>query len=293
VIEQHPLAFLLGIEGVALLRAFAGEHDATFTEARLQEIRRLLDAADQLGPVVSIDPLPTNEAYDAWADSYDEPGNELVEIEQRVVWEILDTLPPGVALDAACGTGRHAARLEQLGHTVIGLDGAAGMLERAKAKVPSGTFHQADLHALPLPDAQVDLVVCGLALMHVPELDPVLAEFVRVLKPGGSIVLSDRSRLQDAAGAPIVKVTSDGRVGYVPEWNHTAGEYVRAALGRGLRIVRCEEPLRPSPILRDPDPPEHVPGAPANPWALMPKIRDAANAAHRGKPIAIVWHFER
>jgi hypothetical protein len=39
---------------------------------------------------------------------YDAPGNELIDIEQPIVREILDGLPVGVAVDAACGTGRHA-----------------------------------------------------------------------------------------------------------------------------------------------------------------------------------------
>ena len=39
---QHPLAYLLGLEGIALLRAWAGDHDREFTEARLAEMRRLL-----------------------------------------------------------------------------------------------------------------------------------------------------------------------------------------------------------------------------------------------------------
>jgi hypothetical protein len=43
VIYQDPLAYLLGLEGVALLDAWAGDHDREFTEARLAEIGRLLD----------------------------------------------------------------------------------------------------------------------------------------------------------------------------------------------------------------------------------------------------------
>src|ERR687886_1632779 len=43
VIYQHPLAYLLGLEGIALLRAFAGEYDTAFVQARLAEVRRLLD----------------------------------------------------------------------------------------------------------------------------------------------------------------------------------------------------------------------------------------------------------
>lgn len=49
---------------------------------------------------------------------------------------------------------------------MIGVDTSAAMLEHARKKVPEGEFHEADLHQLPLPDDHVDLVVCGLALMH-------------------------------------------------------------------------------------------------------------------------------
>ena len=43
MIYQDPLAYLLGLEGIALLDAWAGDHDRAFTDARLAEIRRLLD----------------------------------------------------------------------------------------------------------------------------------------------------------------------------------------------------------------------------------------------------------
>jgi hypothetical protein len=43
VIYQHPLAYLLGLEGIALLRGWAGDYDKEFVEARLAEVRRLLD----------------------------------------------------------------------------------------------------------------------------------------------------------------------------------------------------------------------------------------------------------
>ncbi|WP_345498318.1 hypothetical protein [Nocardia callitridis] len=42
MIYEHPLAYLLGVEATALLRAFTGEHDRDFVQARIAEIRRLL-----------------------------------------------------------------------------------------------------------------------------------------------------------------------------------------------------------------------------------------------------------
>ncbi len=62
---------------------------------------------------------------------------------------------------------------------MLGVDNSADMLARARAKIPDGRFYQADLHDLPVPDDHVDVLVCGLALTHILDLKPVLAEFVR------------------------------------------------------------------------------------------------------------------
>ena len=72
VIYQHPLAYLLGLEGIALLRAFAGEYDREFTLARIREIRALLDGADELGDGVEETPMTVQEGYAQWAPWYDE-----------------------------------------------------------------------------------------------------------------------------------------------------------------------------------------------------------------------------
>jgi SAM-dependent methyltransferase len=298
VVYQHPLAYLLGLEGIALLRAFAGDYDRDFTMTRLAEIRALLDSVEELGEGAVVEPIPTTEGYGSWAEFYDEPGNQLIDLEQPIVREILDGLPRGIALDAACGTGRHSAYLASLGHTVIGTDSSAAMLERAREKVPDGTFHEADLHDLPLPDDHVDIVVCALALMHIPEIEPALAELVRVLRPGGSLVISDWRILIGDTGIPVVKARPDGSPGYMPTWSRRTSEYLAAALSLGLQVRRCEEPVRPFPLVDDnglsegAPVPDRVPGAPPNIWALHRWCPAATNAAYRGLPAAIIWHFQ-
>src|SRR3954454_18193349 len=295
---QHPLAYLLGLEGIALLRAFAGEYDRDFTMARLAEVRRLLDAAEELGEGATVGAISTTEGYADWAPFYDEPGNQLVDLEQPIAREIIGGRPAGVALDAACGTGRHASYLASRGHTVIGVDTSPEMLESAREKVPEGEFHVGDLHALPLRDDRVDLVVCALALMHVPRLEPVLAELVRVLRPGGSLVLSDRRALVGETGIPVVMEGADGNPGYMPTRSPRTSEYLAAALRLGLRVRRCGEPLPPSPLVDEHGTsegapvPDHVPGEPPSIWTLHRWAPEAVNAAYRGTPAAIVWHFE-
>jgi SAM-dependent methyltransferase len=300
VVYQHPLAYLLGLEGIALLRAFAGEYDRDFTMARLAEVRALLDAVDELGDGTTVDPISTSEGYRSWAAFYDEPGNQLIDLEQPIVREILDSLPRGVALDAACGTGRHSAYLASLGHTVIGVDSSPVMLECAREKVPDGEFHTGDLHELPLPDDHVDLVVCGLALVHVSDLQRVLAELVRVLRPAGHLVISDQRGLLPGIGLPVVKDRPDGSPGYMAIRTRLASDYLAAALPLGLQVRRCEEPRRPFPLVDDGDL-ESATGeafrdydadAPPNIWALHRWAPAATNAAYRDNPAVIIWHFQ-
>ena len=195
------------MEGIALLRAFSGAYDREFTLARFREIRELLESPDSFGAGIEARPISTRDGYDGWAPSYDEQLNQLLEIEQPFVREIVDGLPIGVALDAACGTGRHALYLASLGHTVIGVDSSPGMLARAREKVPQGEFHEADLDELPLADDSVDLVVCAIALVHLADIDSPFREFARVLRPGGHLVVSDQRGL---IGDIIVPVVFDG-----------------------------------------------------------------------------------
>jgi ubiquinone/menaquinone biosynthesis C-methylase UbiE len=299
-IYQHPLSYLLGLQGIALLRAFSGDYDRDFTLARLREIQTLLDAAGELGDGIEAHPITAREGYAQWAESYDEPGNALIDMEQPVVREILDGLPRGVALDAACGTGRHSEYLASLGHEVMGVDESPEMLAVARNKVPGAEFHEANLRELPLPDDSVDLVVCALALMHVPDLARALAELVRVLRPNGHLVLSDSRGFIGDIGLPLVRVGADGSFGYMPVWSRLASDYLAAALPLGLQVRRCDELRQEGPIVGDDGtdtddgtpPQEHVPGDPPDIWALNPICPAATNAAWLGKPRAIILHFQ-
>jgi ubiquinone/menaquinone biosynthesis C-methylase UbiE len=287
VIYQHPLAYLLGLQGVALLRAYNGEYDREFTEARIAEIRAMLDRATEFGDGATVGPITATEGYDVWAAFYDGP-NDLIDLEEPVIRPIIDRLPIGLALDAACGTGRHTAYLAAKGHSVIGVDGSAKMLAVAKAKVPGADFCQGDLRALPVADQQVDLVTISLALSHVPELAPVLAEFSRVLRPGGHLVISD-SRMD----YPMVLAMPDGSHGYMPHQSRSTSEYLAAALPLGFEVRRCEELRFPQ---RDPatapQPERVLPAHPSDIWTLRAWYPAAAYAAYNGSPMLIFWDFE-
>jgi ubiquinone/menaquinone biosynthesis C-methylase UbiE len=293
-VYQHPLAYLLGIEGTALLRAWAGDHDEAFVADRLAEVRRLLDTpalADHPGVHVRRGDLAT--AYRAWAQTYDEPRNGLFDADEPTAHEILAGLGTGTALDAACGTGRYAAHLAARGHRVLGVDADPDMLARARRRVPAATFARADLHRLPLADSTVDTAVCALALVHVPDLAPVFAELARVLRPGGHLVVTDVHHELVRRGSVVHSVGPDGTPGWAPTYRHGIGDYLRAALPAGLEVRRCEEP--PLEFANPPGPaPERIEvGDWADwPWTLLPLVPAATRSAWT-IPSVVVWQFRR
>ncbi|MFI7132010.1 class I SAM-dependent methyltransferase [Nonomuraea sp. NPDC050153] len=291
MIYEHPLAYLLGLEGVALLRSFRGEHDREFVEARLTEIRKLLDDHTLADAAVEVARVDTVEGYRVWSKTYDGP-NTAFDLDEPFIREIVDALPAGDALDAACGTGRLAACLAGRGHRVLGVDSSPDMLGRARERVPQGDFRLGDLDRLPLPDDAVDLVVCSLALTHVPVLDPVLAEFARVLRPGGHVVVSDIHPAGVARGViPCVRLP-DGRPARIATYHHPIGDYVRAALAAGLQVRRCEEPVLESGGAPVPAATESLGPWEVWPWALCDMVPEAARAAATGEPSMVVWQFE-
>ncbi|MFC7109529.1 class I SAM-dependent methyltransferase [Nonomuraea rubra] len=244
MIYEHPLAYVLGLEGIALMRAYTGEHGREFVEARLAEIRKLIDDDSLAGAAVEVARVDTVAGYRIWSQTYDGP-NSAFDLDEPFIREVVGALPAGDALDAGCGTGRLAAYLAGRGHRVRGVDSSPDMLERARQRVPQAEFLLGDLSSLPVPDESVDLVVCSLALTHVPELGPVLAEFARVVRPGGQVVIADIHPEGVARGVvPPVRLPG-GQPARVATYRHLVGDYLRAALAAGLQVRRCEEPLHP------------------------------------------------
>lgn len=265
---------LVGIEGLALLRRL---YDGTDDEAdrRLDEVRALLADEAYAGTEPTAE-AGAQEGYAVWSERYDEPGNQIIAIEEPAMWSLMDTEAPGVALDAACGTGRHAAHLAARGHRVVGTDLSAEMLAWAPGKVPGAGFAQADLLALPLREASFDLAVSGLALAHVADLAMAIGELARVLVPGGALVLSVLHPFQAFLAWQAPFRDEQGRRWFVREHTHTHGDYVDAFLAAGLEVEACVEPELGIDAVR----------AKQRAYRHIP---DATTAAYLGMPGVLVW----
>jgi ubiquinone/menaquinone biosynthesis C-methylase UbiE len=269
---------MMGIEGIALLRT-AIDGDEEFVEARVAEMRRIADPAESLVPTSDewLSEIDATRGYAAWAPKYDSLSNFILAVEEPVVASLLAGVQPGRALDAACGTGRHSVTLVAHGHDVIGLDQSSEMLELAATKVPGAEFRVGDVTGLPIPDDSIDLVLCGLALSHLRDIGPAIAEFRRVLRPGGQLIVTDVHPMVVLLHGQPIFAYQPGELAFVRNHPHQVSDYLRAFAEHGFTLRSCHEPLFAGPL---------------PPGGYEELISDAAHAAWAGIPSAVIWEVQ-
>ena len=97
--------------------------------------------------------------------------------------------PGDRVLDACCGTGDLAVACAKRGGIVTGLDFSPAMLERARRKLPSATWVEGDLLALPFEAGSFEAATVGFGVRNVADLEQGLVELRRVLVQGGRVAV--------------------------------------------------------------------------------------------------------
>jgi ubiquinone/menaquinone biosynthesis C-methylase UbiE len=141
----------------------------------------------------------TDAAYwDGQADTFDDEADHgLRDSQVRDAWRrlLLAHLPssPAAIADIGCGTGSLSVLLAGEGYAVTGLDYAPAMVRAARAKARaadvSARFVQSDAAAPTLPPGSFDVVLVRHVLWAMPDIDLALAAWLRLLLPGGRLVL--------------------------------------------------------------------------------------------------------
>jgi ubiquinone/menaquinone biosynthesis C-methylase UbiE len=190
----------------------------------------------------TIQEVSTQEGYAYWAASYDQEDNALIAVEEAYVNPILAQLSAERVLDVGTGTGRHALKLARGGANVTALDRSLEMLavaqQRARDEGLSINFQVASLDVdLPFADGQFDLLICALVLCHLPVMNKTIKEFVRVLRPGGSLLITDFHPHSVQVGWRT-QFKQEGVKYLLPNVPHTRDDYLWALTSNDLSILK-------------------------------------------------------
>ena len=171
-----PLWALLEAQFAATAKTEAGRADT----ARLEEVRRLRKENFEIhaGPDAREGQLVPGRSWAAWA---------------RALGHLL---PPVRVADLGCGEGYLTIEASRFASRVIAIDRSADVLARARAlatrrRVSNVTWKRGDLEKLPIEDGSVDVALFSQALHHAPNPARALVEAVRILAPGGRVLVLD------------------------------------------------------------------------------------------------------
>jgi ubiquinone/menaquinone biosynthesis C-methylase UbiE len=149
--------------------------------------------------------------WDRRAPHFDEDfGHSIRTPAERAAWDrILDLVLAGhgglESLDVGCGTGFLSFELAARGHQVTGVDFAPAMLAEARRKAAARSvgirFEEADAERLTFPAGRFDLVISRHVLWTLPHPEAAIDEWIRVLRPGGRLVVVD-GQFDAAAASP-------------------------------------------------------------------------------------------
>ncbi|KAI3331496.1 cyclopropane-fatty-acyl-phospholipid synthase [Xylariaceae sp. AK1471] len=219
-------------------------------------------------PFNSIRHLPTNEAYDRWAQVYDSDGNFLQamdDLELKTLFPhfltLINSPKPWRMVDLGCGTGRNTALLLRVPESeIIALDASKGMLEVAKSRLstsnpslkdsdegeevqrvqPNVSFGIFDMLVSSAPPASVtphtvDAIISTLVVEHIP-LPTFFAHVSQLLRPGGVLLLTNmHSHMGGISQAGFVD-TATGEKIRPTSYAHTVEDVLIQAQRYGLEV---------------------------------------------------------
>ncbi len=195
-----------------------------------------------MGTVREMDTDQVAEAYGRWAPVYDIVFGPVFRRGRRAAVDAAERIG-GRILEVGVGTGLSLTDYASK-NRITGIDISEPMLEKARQRVERlglnnvGTLAVMDAEYLKFPDASFDVVVAQYVVTAIPHPERALNEFVRVVRPGGEIILTTRIGAETGVRGTLEKwlmpVTS--RLGWRTEFPWARYEKW-AAEARGVRLI--------------------------------------------------------
>ncbi len=184
--------------------------------------------------------LPSQEGYDLYASKYDDKLSYLDSFEKDELVKLLPDIRNKRVLDIGAGTGRIIQTLKRktssAGAHFTAVDISTEMLDIAKKKIPDIDIVHSDMTDLNLEDDTFDVVIAAFVIVHIHSKDLTKAfdEVARVLKPGGTFILTNINQRK----APKIKLNKKEEI--IIESYYHIPEHVIKALEKSFFKIEKE-----------------------------------------------------
>jgi SAM-dependent methyltransferase len=204
-----------------------------------------------------------NQSAEAWIADQGERGDfSRAFVLDKAMLERVEGRGFNAALDVGCGEGRFCRMLRDRGIAVTGIDPTQALLRRARELDPAGDYREGRAEALDFAVASFDLVVSYLTLIDIPDICKAIPEMVRVLKPGGTLLIANLNSFMTASGETRWVRSQDGAYLHFPldtyleercdvvswrsitidNWHRPLSVYMKLLLAQNLRLTFYDEP---------------------------------------------------
>jgi SAM-dependent methyltransferase len=204
--------------------------------------RRVVDTG-----TVSDSPHPSARYDDhahRYAAAFQDETLRMFPVDRNMIHMVIDLVDDSPrVLDAGCGAGQVSKLLQNWGCDAVGVDAAEQLIALARTAYPTIAFTIGDLRALPYPDGDFDALVARYCVIHTAPADmpTVIAEFARVLRPGGGLLVE----FQSSGGSPTRRLDHAVQ----PAWAGNTDEFADL-LGQAGFLERARLSCPEQPDLR-------------------------------------------
>ena len=188
---------------------------------------------------------PAESAYNLWAENYDDqPHNLMLAWDEDIFSNLLNSIDieNKIIADIGCGTGRHWQKIfDKNPKRLLGYDISEGMLKRLNEKFPKGETHLlSDNKLSELQNESIDCILSTLTIAHIQNAEQALREWNRVLKPGGTMIVTDYHPEALAKGGNRTFSYHEETIA-IKNYVHTIDDVTKVAGQLGLQVLRLVE----------------------------------------------------
>ena len=229
------------LEAIAALRIIAKHYKIKYVSSTAKKIAEKW--AGKKAPTIKKEFVKsTKELYKKTASFYGQEKSQkaLLTIEEKSLKPIIPNLKGKKVLDVGCGTGRWSKLFIQKGGDVLGIDTSKEMLKLAK-KVKKLKTKYMDARNITLPANSFDFVFSSLMLTHLKDYKKAIEQMIKVLKPGGTLIVSDLHGAAFRGRSTKVKFLANNREIWITSYPIFPADIINLAISKKCELVKLKE----------------------------------------------------